>query len=132
MKKCANCKEDLFISWDYSEEEGGFPEICDICFTNCMIKTSWAYAKEAKSCSKNNKRMLEILISNIGKDSYEIKVSHEHNRIKYELTPLTEKAKKLTGLQAALIADGGSLCFGGQFKEYNKNINLFTGFIYND
>ena len=93
------------------------------------IHSSWAFSgNEAEKATENRDALAELGLVKGEDYSITIVSGYAHNR--YTLTALSDKAKQLTLLEAALIADGGNLCFGG--RDYSKCGDVYTGVIHTD
>ena len=61
---------------------------------------------------------------------YTITVRSGHAHFKYNIKALSTAAKQMTAHEAAVLADGGNLCFGGRnFREFD---GTYTGIVHTD
>lgn len=61
---------------------------------------------------------------------YSLTRKHGYAHFQYRLVALTDKAKAMTAGEAALVADGMNLCFGG--RNFYKQGDTFTGVVHTD
>jgi hypothetical protein len=93
------------------------------------IHSPWAFTESEQDKARENMQELKAFGLVKGTD-YTIKVTSGYAHFRYTLMALTTKAKLLTATQAALVAAGGNLCFGG--RDFSKDGDIYTGIVHTD
>lgn len=93
------------------------------------IHSGWAFSENEINKRDDNIAHLAALKLVRGTD-YTMQAVPGYAHFKYTLVALSDKAKELTTVEAALVADCGNLCFGG--GDFNKNDDVYTGIIHTD
>lgn len=95
------------------------------------IHTGWAYSHNEAQIIKDNHAAFDAILEKIGGFD-KLKLTYtgrSRSSYTYRVEALNEEAKQLTALEAALIMDGGNLCFGGRF--HGKD-GVYYGTIHTD
>lgn len=88
------------------------------------IHCGWAFTADADQRQKDNAESYKAISHLRNKDHVDIGSTPSYGKTNFSGTLNSDEARALTNQQILLIADRGSLCFGGSISRHG---DLFSG-----